>query len=317
MTSPKSKRWSFWLLAATALLSIGAWQAARISMDLKADATAVKPPPKKTRSDGRKPLAKELAQADPVGAYLARAKRGMKDQEIRWIEEDFRGASLDMYPSAGDSLLHQRAYRARQQEWYAAALGDGLALSKGQREEVANSLSRLLESEFGGEDIKLSRIWIDTMMGSWLGGPGYAPWNLCHLTPGQLSLTTKSSSAENWDQGGVWTSIWAFPVIQDPLTGKQIPFINTSPRDDTQNPSHLYLPGAGVFPLTPAQTIAVADHPEAATLPPESLDQARRYQPAQYRVALLLSQTGHTVFPMEAANPPVATSPSPAPDSAR
>jgi hypothetical protein len=118
---------------------------------------------------------------DVVEDYLARCKKGMTAQEVRWIVEDFRkavdpgteiGAILDeaydpkegdsgfpaLAPATEDRFELLLAELGRQQRaWYAATLADGLQLSASQRSEMNLRLNTLLE-----EDVENFRTaWIE------------------------------------------------------------------------------------------------------------------------------------------------------------
>lgn len=301
--NPKPKRWSFWLLAAMALLSIGAWQAAQIALDVRSRAaSAVKASPGKTRSNSRKPSAKELAKADPVDTYIARAKRGMTDQEIRWMVEDFQASGLDPLPTASSKEAYEALHK-RQRAWYAMTLDGVLGLTKEQQAEVLNNLRKIADRQIVAKQIVIGNPDRETLLEGaivtsfpqWLSDEAAAPWNLCTLTDAQASLTVQKlvgkeaqdPFAPKSDARPTWGElVLSPPVVQDPLSGNPI----TVPAEGTSgSPSrNAALPGTGVFPLTPDQPTVALSLLGDRTLPGDLLQQARILQPSQLRMALLL-----------------------------
>lgn len=281
MTPPKPKRWSFWLVSATALLSIGAWQAAQITLDEKNRAmSAVKAPPKKTRSDGRKPSAKELAVADPVAVYQERARRGTSEQQFRWILEDFHTLGLDREPTPGTFA----ELRKHQATWYLDALAEGLSLSHPQKEQAKAKLREIRETgdkaygaqadepdpvnSFAAEEYgwQLGERASDYVVAkSWLGPWKTDPWDLCDLTTEQQLLTYRSNPS-------------ARGFAHDPGTNRWLPPPNAelAPMGDA-----LTMPD--IFPFMPSQQLP-ADQGFG-----NNFAKAKRLQPAQLRVILLLN----------------------------
>ncbi|MFD0892893.1 hypothetical protein KBB96_15835 [Luteolibacter ambystomatis] len=278
--TPKPKRWSFWLVSATALLSIGAWQAAQIAVDAKTRAmAAVKVPPKKTRSDGRKPSAKELAQIDPVGTYIARAKRGMTDQEINWMIEDFhkRGLDKDLVP---DTVEHYQSLRQRQAAWYLQALAEGFSLSPSQKSEAAARLRRWRlqgDEEYAAKanepdpitnnELKVGDRAADYAFASqWLFIGDHAdPSVLCDLTPEQKRLTYQDMPS------GIYRN-YAHDLAADQWI---------MPPNATLEPKSSPVAVPDIFPLMPSQLVPPGQRSGG------ELAQARRLQPAQLRIILL------------------------------
>jgi len=298
----KSKRWSFWLLSATALLSIGAWQAAQIAIDMKTRAAAMKEPPKKTRSSGRKPTAKNPAQADPVEAYMARAKRGMTDQEIGWMIEDFQTAELDSLPADSSKEAYEAFYK-RQRAWYALALREALGLTGEQQNEADTNLEQITDLKIIAKEIALGSPGRETTLDGavasaspqWIFNSAAAPWNLCKLTEAQADLTVRKlvgkepedPLAPKRDARPTWKELLLSPpVVQDPVSGK----IATVPAEGNSGSlsRSAALLGTGAFPLTPDQPTVAPSLLGDRTLPGDLLQQARILQPPQLRMALLL-----------------------------
>ncbi|BCU76773.1 hypothetical protein llg_14880 [Luteolibacter sp. LG18] len=309
-------------MAAATLLGLGAWQAARISVDTKTHAAAVvKGPPKKTRSDGRKPSAKELAVADPVGAYLTRAKRGMTEAEVRWMLEDFITAGLT--PPEGPTFPLTPARRAKQQDWYLEALAEGLSLTPEQKRAARERMQQSLQEDVaafakgiagvGAIDPSGGREWIPDNLPLgvnvgpevWLAKRAYAPWRLADLTPEQEKLTFKSDRES--------------PVTRD---STMLRLRELALQEGLQITDRVLITNATrIFPLAPVPA-------PLESIQVNPLTQAKLLHPAQLRMALLLDPQlapvlmGALDFPkapavperfefqVVPAQPPVATDPS-------
>jgi len=179
---PKKRANPLWVISAILLSVLGVWLALRASGGRAEDkpetaALAGAMLPGKTSER----LPRDEGPVDVVEDYLARCKKGMTAQEVRWIVEDFQravdpgieiGAILgEAYdPKEGDSGFPALAPATKdrfelllaelgrqQRAWYAATLVDGLQLSASQRSELNSRLNALLE-----EDLKNFRTaWIE------------------------------------------------------------------------------------------------------------------------------------------------------------
>ncbi|MES2924759.1 MAG: hypothetical protein V4819_24610 [Verrucomicrobiota bacterium] len=150
--------------------------------------------------------------------YVARCEKGMTDQEIAWILEDFRNAGLDLdWRNPAVTMEEVLRYRKALDRWYHDALVDGLRLNPEQSAEVARKLAEFTEllkhpypedkestpkpadgqpdnSEPTDQDKRerlgdLTEMMI-TISDIPLPTP-YYPWKLCQLTPEQEKLTSK------------------------------------------------------------------------------------------------------------------------------
>jgi hypothetical protein len=207
-----------WIVCATGIMGAAIWQAqVSIALDLKARNQSL-PPPLKTRFAIRPPT--ETWAGDPVADYIARCEKGLTDQEIGWIIEDFQNAGLDIDITTELSWAELFNLRSTQHRWYHDALVDGLRLSSEQSAEVTGKLSELFDlakADFveasGRPQLKeINGIWIHssdslasdlTSASAWLMNlddpydpqadmPDYKPWNLCSLTQDQQQITWKS-----------------------------------------------------------------------------------------------------------------------------
>lgn len=324
------------LFAACLLTGIGIWQIIHVSNGgepLFLLAAKTKAAPTKLRSDGRVPLGKVLQSTDPIAAYLERAKRGMTDQEIRWMIEDFQTAGLDEVDHSPRGTL-----RAKQQLWYLEALTEALQLSQEQRSQARARMDELLRKDLeafeqgvgGVTEVREpteaipddSPIAPNADATTWLLKDAYAPWNLCDLSEEQSQLTlerwkageresrVKSEAAQ--DPGGSVTfPSPVFPewirshgiAMQDPTSGNLIEYPPPSELDSgctmrgTAKGGMMMI--SDIFPLTPDQKLADHRYHVAA--------QARLLQPAQLRIALLLTPILSSTITQQLDNPEIQT----------
>jgi hypothetical protein len=203
----KATSGSVWLMLAFVLSLAGVWMAARTTTGPRT-AKTLGPPVLPTKVSNRKPQEAQAGPVDVVENYIARCKKGMTEQEVRWIIEDFQKAGLaqGVRSAAAEEFIHQRK---AQHAWYLDLLADGLRLDPEQRRTASGKLAGLLEEAvadfqkslseqasepieqddqqlqlLGGEEI---RKFIDA--GQWLTDERYAPWELCDLTEAQLQVT--------------------------------------------------------------------------------------------------------------------------------
>jgi hypothetical protein len=215
------------LAIAASFLGTGIWQthAAR-ARDL-AKLQQSLPHPEKTRQAVR-PASIPFSGA-PVADYEARCKKGMTDQEIHWILEDYKNAGLDHGihdieipdsgpPSEDPYRPHHDTLRKAQDRWFLEALADGLRLSPEQIAQARTSFDRLFDeakAEFIQEqnaDLQkppqgsllhfraVDRLAKIVSPHRFLDGDEYIPWILCPLSPQQEKLTWKEFVSRRADQ---------------------------------------------------------------------------------------------------------------------
>ena len=256
------------------------------------------PPPAKTRHAIR-PVVLPWS-GDPVADYVARCAKGITDQEIGWILEDFRNAGLDQSAfndqSIDEALL---AYRTAQNRWYRDALIDGLRLNREQSDQVTAKLIEQLEKlkaafkrnraeEGTGKRPAFASSRIDLIFSPyWLMGaeeyeiPDYStflPWDLCSLTAQQEQITWKKEYLAET------TSDIPVEFPDHPL------FIHNHPMDSATGLPEIWLISDTVFPLLKSQTITPEN---VESKPSESaiLANLRQLHPAQLKTILLVAPT--------------------------
>jgi hypothetical protein len=192
-----------WMVLAGLLTLAAFWQAqSAITRDAAARHKSL-PPPVKTRHATR-PVVPQWS-GDVVADYIARCSKGMTDQEIRWIVEDFQNAGLDRFESNDEipkaELTH---YLAAQYQWYYSALVDGLRLNPSQAAECAAKLenSAKISRDRGysvllttGSHLSSSSYSLASALShgeSVAGWYPFMPWKLCGLSHEQEMLTWKN-----------------------------------------------------------------------------------------------------------------------------
>lgn len=208
--------------------------------------------------------------------YLMKAKRGMTNDEVRWLVEDFVVLGLDLeYPEDKTAEGYLSLRKARE-DWYLGALVSGLRLTKEQEREARERMGVLREKDYAvfveyldglksfeheGKEMKVfdggkGRRLMDADI--WMNNEGYRPWELCELEEEQLSMTWGAPKLQTRDtpgkrDGGSVEWLWKEPgkdgeraesTIQDPF--------------DPRHVSHLKEIG-GVFPLSEIQYRRLSD----------------------------------------------------------
>lgn len=162
-----------WFVAAILMSVLGVWLALRASggsAEEKPESAALAGAMLPGKTSERLPV--DEGPVDVVEDYLARCKKGMTAQEVRWIVEDFQRAGLDDGPGSilsKTELLVNNPSRvidgkinaamaaqlrtaslecARlQREWYGNALADGLMLDPAQKRVLKERLGAALAKD--------------------------------------------------------------------------------------------------------------------------------------------------------------------------
>ncbi|MEO7098366.1 MAG: hypothetical protein ABI162_03310 [Luteolibacter sp.] len=294
-----------WMVFATAIVGIAFWQAQITMAKEIAAKNKVLPSPAKTRHAIRP--APATFTGDPAADYIERCEKGLTDQEIDWIIEDFENAGLDRYyQNLKEDPKGLIAFRAAQQRWYHDILVDGLRLTPDQSARVQNRLSELFvtaQSQFQRDlDNYASAPDRDTknpdpIFGhlaapySWLiNHPDFQPWNLCTLTPDQEKITWKFFSTL-LEKSNSKPSSTPLPDNhqQASITGGPL-FLyssNLPPDIDKMIIRHQWMDEVNkVLPLLSCQNFP-PQHPNGSEQ--EILTDVRHFHPAQLKLLLLIS----------------------------
>lgn len=145
-------------------------------------------------------------------------KRGMSEQDVRWIVADFINLGIDSEEVGAGSAEDYFKIRNDRHQWLLATLVSGFGLSGQQKMELAESLRVLGERdleefrkyvaetksfEVEGKEYRIvdgSKVRKLTDAEYWLKGEDYAPWNLCALDEIQTSMIRSKNEAGQWIQ---------------------------------------------------------------------------------------------------------------------
>jgi hypothetical protein len=199
------------MVCATCMVGLAFWMGQITVASEIAAKNKILPPPTKTRHAIR--TAPATFTGDPAADYIARCEKGMTDQEIGWIVEDFQNAGLADPIQENATPAQLLAYRAIQQRWYHDALVDALRLNHEQSIQVTTKLAELLDSakvnlieainaqpknwqvNDTGQPNERSKNGMDNLITAslWLFDKDaeFMPWNLCKLTTTQETITWK------------------------------------------------------------------------------------------------------------------------------
>lgn len=319
-----------WILIAFLMLGVAAWQVQTTLAKDAAARNAPLPPPLKTRHAIR-PAAITFS-GDPVADYIARCKKGITDQEILWIIEDFRNAELDVEwrnPELPAEQVLQLI--SRQQKWYLESIKDGLRLDPEQTRKAEENLQKLFQtaanefiaerkknaaSEFapiptGREEHELA--WLPgNPMNSAAASDSSKLWKLCGLSPEQDLITWK-----RWYQslekdptlffGEGVTSRKDLQLTEESYFRFATPFGGLSLESSTTPPDWARLPN-WVLPILDQQNL-IAPSPEEGPFgePPNTetlLSNIRRLHPAQFKLLLLFAPEMAAEISKELQAPP-------------
>lgn len=153
--------------------------------------------------------ARERRTKNPREEFEAARKRGLTEEEVRWVVEDFLELGIDSDDISADTLEGHYQLRMKRQAWLLNAMVSGFGLSDEQRKQAAARLQELGEMDYktlkgdfadsmtievegkaiqiiGGWDLWIMRKLSDA--DQWLAGDKYLPWNLCDFDEAQKAM---------------------------------------------------------------------------------------------------------------------------------
>ena len=159
----------------------------------------------------------EKRAKDPREEFEAARKRGLTEEEVRWVVEDF--VAMNLNPKSPDrtaDLEDAREEWKRREQWYLDTLVSGFGLSEEQKKQAAARLRELGEREFSGyQEFLVNR---ESLIGQssgeggvdrwtlmeifgadgWFGDDASAPWNLCDLDEEQKKIIGYADGEGRW-----------------------------------------------------------------------------------------------------------------------
>ena len=139
--------------------------------------------------------------------YMMKAERGMTEDEVRWVVEDFLALGLDVEYPEDTTAEGYLALRKAREDWYLGALVSGLRLTKEQERQAREAMGVLREKDYAefveylngvksfedeGQEMKVfdggkARKLMSASY--WLFGPEYLPAALCELSEEQKAVS--------------------------------------------------------------------------------------------------------------------------------
>lgn len=254
----KSTRPAVWLCAVLAL-GVAFWL--RPDGEKKAGLAAEGSGPRVTKAHSRESDAGERRTKNPREEFEAARKRGLTEEEVRWIVEDFMELGID---SDGISAGTQEGYyqlRMKRQAWLIDALVSGFGLSDEQKKQAAARLRDIGEKDYKefedylaeiktieveGKAIRIidgSKVWKLTDAEHWLTDDQCLPWNLCELDEAQKEMIGLRIEGEEW--------IWPRPGSETVDFGTKETYENLD--DPFTNQSSFITEAGKIFPLSMEQ----------------------------------------------------------------
>ena len=298
---------SVWVMLAMVLIMGGAWLAfVNVMGGIKEKATG--PPVLPTKVSDRETREEQMAM-HVVEDYIARCKKGMTAQEVRWIVEDFQKEGLDDGPGSfkaiietilkhldlSDANLQELEelsvddetaaklktlgfeWASRQQRWYSSALADGLRLTSEQKLELRASGRRFV-SEREGDFLQIKDAVSDARMGKFEPEANFMQkYSLGGVSPsGTDLLFPRTGLLDSWHW---FNQPDAAPSARVQLTPGQLEIVRLQEDSDVEVPSRLR--GIEeVFPVVDGQKFPT-DYDDIVGL-------AEAAHPAQLKLLLLL-----------------------------
>jgi hypothetical protein len=196
----------------------------------------------------------EMRAKNPREEFEAARKRGLTEEEVRWVVEDF--VAMNLNPKSPDRTADPEDAREewkRREQWYLDTLVSGFGLSEEQKKQAAGRLRELGEREFkdyqeflanrkalneeAGRLGGVNRWGIMEILGAdgWFCVDACAPWNLCDLDEEQKKIIgyVDGEGQWGWPTGGKMTKDFGTDERYENLDNQQISqngFINPAGR---------------------------------------------------------------------------------------
>lgn len=306
-----------WIIFASFVMVAAVWQAqVAVAREIAAK-HKLPPPPKRIMSVQREN--QQAIRVDPVEDYQARCAKGMTDQQILWVLEDYKIAGLDNPPHGNLVTKEQIAeFRFRQYHWYRDILVEGLRLTREQSMQILKKFPEIFNATTQGFPLHAGTVDTQALgYSGWLTGweqsdpfrdprlpvsKGYPPWVLCDLTPEQASITWMAWAKKTDEAGGRAIENGDSAMATVPSDGSKPPHEGSTLLFPTPNgegvdrediPSWIVHAGS-VMPLQANQSLQFApDYSDPFSTQMENaktrfLEDIRRLHPAQLRTLLLI-----------------------------
>lgn len=240
--------------------------------------------------------------------YMMKAERGMTEDEVRWVVEDFLALGLDVEYPEDTTAEGYLALRKAREDWYLGALVSGLRLTTEQEREAKAAMGVLRERDYAefveylygvksfedeGQEMKVvdgAKAWKLMDAGNWVEGEGCRPWELCELTDEQLAVTWEvgeNATSEPLNED-LWEGFSGFGFWKD-VGGEPIPIEGFTVDPFSTLNWELVASSGTVFPFSERQAKLfqkIDSEDERLT----ALELATLLSPEQLKMLLLLSR---------------------------
>lgn len=207
--------------------------------------------PRVTKPYPRERDAREVRTKNPREEFEAARKRGMTEEEVRGIVEEFIGKGIATTDVNGTRETRIREAREKGHKWYIETLIDGIGLSGVQRDEAERKLHQMIEGDLirfqraveskakqkgegqnpgSDESDSLAAGLFEDMcdIRFWLRDGSLLPWNMCKLENWQEEMIRPK------EKDGQWTESQLGDVTLDYGTDKRYvglcdPFVTGEP----------------------------------------------------------------------------------------
>ncbi len=276
-------------------MGLAVWQGVRLSDggELPIE-RSVKPGMRSTNhgEDRDEQARKKRLTTEPVAAFFERAKRGMTEQEIRWMISDFE--AMQVLPASGD-LVEPQYDEKKLKEWRLQALDEALSLSPEQKRDICDSLN---QNELLEWSVSFPMDKVETTMPVFQRNIRHAnffddgnSWNHSSLREDQIQLTYKKSLEAKYEErdkainngGSISCHREQLMLVHELKSGEYIEYPSPSFLNSASSVYGTISGGiiniSNTFPLTPDQQLERHRN--------DILAQAKLLHPAQLRMALL------------------------------
>lgn len=213
-----------------------------------------------------KPYPRDLNQRkdrskNPSEEFEAARKRGLTEEEVRWVVKDFMTLGIDGDEISADTDQGYYQIRLKRQEWLLDALVSGFGLSSEQKKQAAARMRELGEKDYEEFQqsfteneqfeidgkmfrvISASKVRELTDADVWLSNDSYLPWNLCDLDEVQKTMLPLKIENELW--------VWPRPGSATHDFGTEQRYENLD--DPFTNQNDFISPSGKFFPLSMEQ----------------------------------------------------------------
>lgn len=199
----KIGRWKIVLAAAFVVVALWVWIGREKDGGdvIAGERTAVTKPHPRERDERM-----ERRTKNPREEFESARKRGMTEDEVRGVVEEFHELGYSELKQKGGSLDEFRVFRSKVWQWYSDLLAEGFGFTGEQERLVSKRLQEMGEKDFStqlevfgklipdsSQDARISSEnteALEILLGTrvWLAWQKYEVWELCNLNEDQMEI---------------------------------------------------------------------------------------------------------------------------------